>query len=257
MSDQNYQIKDNSSLHHYRTEIPNIIKSLKLTGNEFLLYFHYKNTAGDNGACWKSQATLSEETGLSLRTIIDCNKTLLMPRHELDGLSLITLDHRFNEKGAQISCIITIVDLWPINMTFCLKQNKENNKGVQNLHRGGAKFADKEEHINNLEEEVAKPIKKKEEAQERELTEEERDLYNRMLDNPEMRCISNDSKWRVIERYGIEAVREGFNDFYKRNYGFIVLNKPTKLDNPSAAFESCCEKAWKRIEKQKNKKEIL
>ena len=100
-NDQNFQFKDKSSLHKCRTEIPNIIKSLKLSGNEFLLYFHYKSVAGDDSACWQSLKTLSEETGLSEKTIKEINKKLCQPRVKLDGLPLISLEHRFKKDGSR------------------------------------------------------------------------------------------------------------------------------------------------------------
>ncbi len=152
MSEDNFSFQD-ESVNKYFTQIPNILAELELSPSEFRLYFEYKRIAGEKGACWKSLMMLSQEIGIGQRTIQECNKTLSEPRDKLGGLSLIKLIHRFKDDGSRDTSVITIVDIWPINMTYFSLNRGGGAKSApplaQNLREGGAKFADKQEPSNN------------------------------------------------------------------------------------------------------------
>jgi hypothetical protein len=108
LNSKEYSSNDESS-HHYRTEIPNIIFEMGLDPFELSLYCYLKKTAGDNGACWKSIQTLCEETKFG-RT------KLMKVKSSLESKGLIKISKRNNPKGGKSSDLITIVDLWPINI---------------------------------------------------------------------------------------------------------------------------------------------
>lgn len=109
-------VRDESTLHRYRTEIPNVVFTLGLTPFELTLYLHLKRTAGECGECWKSVATLAKETGMSAGMIGPAKDGLLKERAEIGGKSLIRLCQQPNPKGGRARHIITITDVWPENM---------------------------------------------------------------------------------------------------------------------------------------------
>lgn len=100
----NVFIQDQSSIHHYRTEIPNIIFEMGLTVYEFSTYCHLKRTAGDRGECWKSSKILCEEIGVSLPKLIEIKRSL-------SEKGLIKVEKRFHEDGGNATDLITIVDV--------------------------------------------------------------------------------------------------------------------------------------------------
>ena len=55
------EIKDLSSIHHYRTELPNIIFEIGLSPKLIGVYSAIKRCAGDKGICIKSEKTLAEQ----------------------------------------------------------------------------------------------------------------------------------------------------------------------------------------------------
>ena len=61
-------IKDESSLHNYRTEIPNILLDLGLKPTQLAVYLALKRSAGDKGACIKSSMRLAKEANVDLKT---------------------------------------------------------------------------------------------------------------------------------------------------------------------------------------------
>lgn len=141
---------DSSSLHKYRTEIPNILFEMDLDPFELSFYLYLKRTAGDHGKCWKSNKTLANESKISIRKI----KSL---KAELEQKGLIKITQRKTENGDQDTSIIEIIDLWPKNFAHFLKPNEDVSKLegvvhnmhdlVHNMHQGGAPNAPKEEHI--------------------------------------------------------------------------------------------------------------
>jgi hypothetical protein len=121
---EEYQIKDLSSLHKYRTELPNIIFELGLTADHIGVYSLLKRIAGDNGSCFSSNTKLGEKLKMTSKTFAKFKDDLTKPFELLGGLSLIELQERNTpEKGRQ-SDLVTINDIWPVNMAFMAKMYK-------------------------------------------------------------------------------------------------------------------------------------
>lgn len=117
------EYQDLSSSHNYRTEIPNIIFHMNLTPWEFKAYCVIKKTASDRGSCFKSNSTLSDEIGCSVKFTIDLKK-------DLERLNLIKITKRKNDKGGDIPDLIQIKDIWPQNMEYMSKlypKNQDND----------------------------------------------------------------------------------------------------------------------------------
>jgi len=129
-------IQDVGSLHHFRTEIPNIIFDMELNSSEFVLYCLFKKIAGDGGQCFKSNKTLCEDLKWGLNRLIDTKRSLAQR-------GLIKIRKRRNEHNGNTSDLITIVDIWSQNMEEMLKKkNKQNQsfsdeKGDSQNQRGG------------------------------------------------------------------------------------------------------------------------
>jgi hypothetical protein len=143
-------IEEERSLHHYRTEIPNCIFDAKLSPTEFLLYCHIKRIAGDKGKCFMSHKHLAESCAVSEKTVRTCLLSLC-EKNEILGVYLLKKKIRKKENGSLDTCLYTIVDLWPLNMSI-YSQNSfgtvKYTEGVrQNLPEGTVKFTDKEEHV--------------------------------------------------------------------------------------------------------------
>jgi len=168
----NFIINDESSNHKYRTELPNIIYEIGLTPNLIGVYSALKRAAGDNGQCTKSEKTLASKLFISKNTL----HVLISKLCEINpfiGKPLIVLTHRFSEYGDKDTNAITITDIWPENYAFFsrdlggsskfdlprvnsdLRSAKSTQGVAQNLSKGSAKSAHKEEPIkkNQYEEE--------------------------------------------------------------------------------------------------------
>lgn len=128
-----YEIEDLSSLHHYRTELPNILCKMKLTPHEMATYVVLKMTAGDRGVCFKSSATLCEEIGYGKMKLIETKLSLAKK-------GLIKITKRKHENGGDLPDLIQIVDIWEYNMLEMPKYFKKNKKQPANgggLQNGG------------------------------------------------------------------------------------------------------------------------
>ncbi len=121
------KIYDESTNHHYRTEIPNILFDIGLKANQLALYLAIKRTAGDKGECFKSRNSLCKEAGIGTR-IYPKIKAELSQIQKLINKPLIISKTRFNECGDQDTDELIIVDIWP-----------ENNQYFQNKIQGRAK----------------------------------------------------------------------------------------------------------------------
>ena len=76
---------------------------------ELALYCNYKQTASDAGGCTKSNATLAEETGMSI-------SKLKLARKALEEKGFIRVERRTDESGVENQTIlVTIVDIWAEN----------------------------------------------------------------------------------------------------------------------------------------------
>src|SRR6185295_18798243 len=115
------EIQDLGSHHNYRTEIPNIIFTMKLDPWAFKAYCVFKMTAGDKSACFKSNNTLSEEIGCSIPTLIKL-------KNELRDHGLINIMKRKHPNGGDMPDLIQIIDIWPQNAEYMLKLYPKNPK---------------------------------------------------------------------------------------------------------------------------------
>lgn len=109
------RVVDRGDPKKYRTEIPNIVLTLGLSPYELTLYVHLKRTAGADGVCWKSTATLARETGMSSGMVSKAKLSLQRRFRELKR-PLITVAEEANKKGGKPNHAITITDIWPQNM---------------------------------------------------------------------------------------------------------------------------------------------
>ena len=117
-------------LHHFRTEIPNIVFEMKLDIYELSTYCHLKKTAGDKRGCWKSSKTLCEEIGISLPKLIEVKRSLM-------NRGLIRIEKRKAENGGNLTDVVTIIDVWALNMKVML--DKYPKRGESPNDQGGGK----------------------------------------------------------------------------------------------------------------------
>jgi len=157
-------VKSGKPDHHYRTEIPNIVFDLGIHPQALALYGYYKRVAGDESACWRSNATITKQLGMSSNTIIKYRKELCKPQKLLGGKSLINSKERKTDKGSPDTVLVQIVDIWRENGDFyrtkevCKGSSKYEGGVPQNLSEGASKFEHKEEPFKK------NPIKKKREG---------------------------------------------------------------------------------------------
>ena len=116
---EEYQFEDNSTLHDYRTEIPNMIFAMGLDPWQFKAYCVIKWTAGDKRTCFKSNTTLACDVGCSIPTLIKIKK-------ELIDLGLISIQKRKHENGSDLPDLIRVIDIWPQNMHLMCKMYPRN-----------------------------------------------------------------------------------------------------------------------------------
>lgn len=213
--------KDHSSNHQHRTELPNILRKIKLDPFARTLYWHYKAVAGDCGACYQSNATISEETGMSQTTIAKKRKILEQPLDILGGKSLIKVTTRLKENGEADSTLVEIVDIWPDNFKIFY--------GLVSETRGIVLKTTKEDHSNNLEEE-------------KRLTEREEEYFNSLCKDRDYDFIADQDKFDVIADYGGEIVCETFKNFFKKHTSLQKGKVPSSINSPIAVFRKECEK---------------
>jgi hypothetical protein len=137
---QEFSFTDQSSLHKYRTEIPNIIFDLGLDPYELALYTYFKKIAGDGGCCTQSKKTICKKLGICISVFKDRKKKLCMPRPELDNKSLINCTERFHENGDHDTSLITINDIWEDNFKIMIGRSPKNpGVGCQKTQGGSPK----------------------------------------------------------------------------------------------------------------------
>lgn len=158
------RVVDHGDLRKYRTEIPNIVFSLGLTPYELALYCLLKKTAGADGMCWKSTATLAKESGMSSGMVSKAKVTLQKPIPIL-GKPLIVVDEEPNQKGGKPKHCITLTDIWPDNTRM---------RGSSSPHEVGAETSSYSEVASSPHERSSSPHEIKKEPIE-EGTNEEKD----------------------------------------------------------------------------------
>jgi len=155
---EDYNIREESSLHHYRTEIPNIILDIGLSLEEIGVYNHLKRIAGDRGLCFCSVSSLCKKMNISKPTFLKIRDSLLKK-------NLIRMQQRIQDKQ-YTTTVITIVDLWPENMKHFSSNKNQRGGGkkilpgvVKNFDQGGKKILPKEEPIKEDPKEEKKRIR--------------------------------------------------------------------------------------------------
>lgn len=111
---QNLKFEDHSSLHSYRTEIPNIIWQLGLDPYERDVYSYFKKIAGDRGSCFQSIDTICKNIGIKPTKLREVKKKL-SSYFPLIRCSLINVIKRKNHDDVCLPDLIQIVDIWPQN----------------------------------------------------------------------------------------------------------------------------------------------
>jgi hypothetical protein len=100
------------------------VLTLGLTPYELTLYVHLKRTAGVDGTCWKSTATLARETGMSSGMVSKAKAVLQKVINPLNR-PLITVSDEVNQKGGKPNHLITVTDIWPQNMAHFASSQDE------------------------------------------------------------------------------------------------------------------------------------
>lgn len=143
MSDD-FEIQDESGDHKYFTIVPNYILNHSTMWDREV-YIQMKRIAGDRGKCWASRATLAKQCGMSVRRLDKCLKYLL----EHDWIRKVGSRKVEGAGGLQPVCEYQMIDLWKKNIAFYEEGGAggalPSSKGVQEVRRGGAGGAHKEE----------------------------------------------------------------------------------------------------------------
>ncbi len=242
----NFSIKEENSNHKWRTEIPNIVFTLKLTPIQFVVYAALKKSAGDHGICTKSVKTIAEICQISVRKVHQTIKELCEV-NPIINKSLIIKSHRFSEFGDKDTNSITIIDLWPINFEerggsaqyapphaqYARPSAPDAGGVVHNMHQGGAPRAHKEEPLkNNLSEEEQTPPKSpapKKQAYrdsvflfpseyEKLISEHKQEKTDKMLD--------------ILEAYKASSGKKYVSDYATMKKGGWVLKRAEEPDKP-------------------------
>jgi len=102
-------------IHNYLTTLPNLITRnvLRLTPYEMMLYLAFFSMRQS-----KSSADLAEECGMSVRSIQRAKKSLMKPRKELGGKSLISVESRLREDGGTDMDFIEVTDIMDENIDY-------------------------------------------------------------------------------------------------------------------------------------------
>lgn len=95
--------------------IPHVVIN-SLGPYELALYVHLTKTAGVNGACWKSTATLARESKISPGKISAAKTELAKPQAWLNGKALIVITEEPNTNGGKPKHLITLTDVWKENL---------------------------------------------------------------------------------------------------------------------------------------------
>src|SRR5690348_11438162 len=111
------KVQDLSSNHKYRTELPNIIFKIGINPNLIGVYAALKQCAGDYGNCTKSEKTLSEELGVTPKTLRSWINQLSEINPKLSK-PLIIIQKRISECGDRDTHSISIIDIWPENFKY-------------------------------------------------------------------------------------------------------------------------------------------
>jgi hypothetical protein len=255
---------DESSIHDYRTEIPNIIFELGLKSTELSLYLAYKRSAGDTGQCTKSSIRIAKEAGISDRIV----KKI---REKLAGINpvlkkpLIKFEERFSDCGDQETFCITIIDIWPENFERFYKNNRGGEKTtpppekttpgvVKKRHQGGEKTTPKEQptkknplkKVNNNYNKVVVVVSQEQKEQAKKCV----DFFDKKS------CEWLDPTWKINESVFIKLIHDHGYDYINAQIAYMVKqhsqaikdeknNKKEctpRIRKPLPTLRTCCSK---------------
>jgi hypothetical protein len=282
-----YEIKDLSSNHHYRTELPNIIFEIGLPPQLIGVYAAIKRSAGDQGAFFKSEAKLAKELGISKKTLHKFIEILCLINIHLKK-SLLIKKNRISKDGDKDTNLISITDIWPENyMKFNESGGRVNitpprvniTQGVgKNLPQGRVNITHKEEPIkNNLFEETTTPTpskgkvvvdvvsdkKQKEEEAEQQAARSLKDW----IDKESGKMRRNHTTWgdtwiiplyvyeRLIKKNGIKYFQEQLDYMVRLQTDFDKGKNKKPIGNPEVYLKRACKENYADSDQDKNKEE--
>lgn len=230
------RVVDHGDLRKYRTEIPNIVFTLDLSPYELALYCLLKKTAGADGTCWKSTATLAKESGMSSGMVSKAKVALQAPIAVL-GKPLITVEEEPNKKGGKPKHCITLTDIWPENFRL---RGSSSPCEVENEARSQGEVA------SSPHEQASSPHEIKKELRE-EVTNEEgkRDFMAELRGDPFYSHIDFDSEIEGMRRWLARPENRK-----RRLTERFVLNWIGKVDRPVAIPETRMPTILERLAKE-------
>ncbi len=155
-------IQDESGERAYFAMTPHIIDDLGLDPYAYRLYGHIKRVCGEHGYCNQSNTTMANACGMSRPKLIQSKQELAKTRDLLSGLSVLQIEKRKTDLGDDDTDWITMVNLWDVNMKYCLKLKEERESsrsqktfggkcglpgGVNDVNQGGKPRLPKEEPL--------------------------------------------------------------------------------------------------------------
>jgi len=273
-------INDESSLHHFRTEIPNIIYELGLSGDEFFVYSIMKKSAGDKGKCTKSNKTICQLAKISKPYLIRIKKKLSSV-FELIKKPLIKITKSTSHYGDSDPDIITIIDIWPDNFNFkgggnpeLPPSNPELPGGVVNgvyqvvnaRGGGGKRRLPKQEPTKKNPSCLTTPTPSKGESLVVVISEEDKAIAKKIRDFVDSKGNGLSEDWKIsiskLEKlsaiYGNIYLDEQFKYTYKRQKSYISNlgkmhpdPKCKPIDKPYVYLKRACENNWAESENKK------
>lgn len=128
-----HSVTDDGDPRKYYAAIPNIVFTLGLNPYELTMYVYLKKVAGEDGACWKSTASIAKECNMSAGMVSKLKTSLAKPRSELSGKPLIVIAAEM-QNGGNPNHGVTITDIWPENMVEL--ERVRMVKASRSLHEG-------------------------------------------------------------------------------------------------------------------------
>lgn len=146
--DEGFIICEEKPLHHYRIEIPNCIDDLELDPYTFRVYCHIKRVASDNGKCWQSIPNIAEHCKMSKKKVRQALHILENGKNKFNSI-LIKISPRKRSDGGDDTSLITIIDIWNLNLTLYKKKKERGGSpqeggGVPSGNQGGSPQEPKE-----------------------------------------------------------------------------------------------------------------
>lgn len=137
--------------HHFRTEIPNIVRELGLDPYELAVYLHIKSITGDGGKCYTCNKKLCEKIIIGETKLRECLDKLVNGTNKLN-LKLLTKTLRKKEDGSKDTCVYTVIDIWQYNGDYFRAKfsggTSPNEVGVpRDASQGTSPRKDKEEPL--------------------------------------------------------------------------------------------------------------